>query len=105
MIAQLEKVCRIDDIPEGTASVFHVNGRSILVARHDGKVYALDNICTHDGGDLGGGNIVDGQIECPRHGARFDISTGEATRMPAVCEIDKYDVKIVNGELFVTVTE
>jgi 3-phenylpropionate/trans-cinnamate dioxygenase ferredoxin subunit len=105
MIAQFEKVCRIDEIAEGAARVFHINGRSILVARHDGNVYALDNICSHDGGDLGGGNIVDGQIECPRHGARFDIRTGEATRMPAVCEIDTYDVKIENGDLFVAVAK
>ncbi len=105
MTAQLERICRVDEINEGESRVFQVNGKSILVAKYKGKYYAVDNICTHDGGDLGEGKIIDGQVECPRHGARFDIRTGDVTRMPAVCEIDTYKVIIENGELFVSVTD
>jgi 3-phenylpropionate/trans-cinnamate dioxygenase ferredoxin subunit len=94
-------VCRLDEIEEGKTRVFMVEGREILLASQNGKVYALENICSHDGGILGSGAIVDGQIECPRHGARFDVETGHATRMPAVAEIESYEVKITNGDVFI----
>jgi len=105
MIAQFEKICRADEIDEGASRVFNLNGKSILVSKYEGEFYAVDNICTHDGGDLGEGKIIEGQIECPRHGARFDIRTGDVTRMPAVCGIDAYEVKIENDDLYVMVTD
>ena len=58
-----------------------------------GIFIAIDNICTHDGGNLGEGNVVKGQIQCPRHGARFDLKTGQVTRMPAVIGINTYESK------------
>ena len=105
MVTQFERVCRTDDVAEGASRVFTVGDKSILVARLDGKFYAIDNICSHDGGDLGEGEVMDCQVECPRHGARFDIRTGEATRMPAAYGVDTYDVKVENDEVFVAVEE
>jgi len=101
MVAEYERVCKVDDIPDGTARAFPVGEHSILIANQDGEYFAIDNVCSHDGGDLGDGTLVDGQVECPRHGARFDIRTGEAVRMPAVVEVDSYPVKIENGNIFV----
>ncbi len=91
------KVCGENEIPEGSIRNFNVGGKSIAVAKYNGELYAVDDICTHDGGDLGDGDIVDGQIQCPRHGARFDLKTGEATQMPAVIGIGTYKVKVENG--------
>ena len=101
MTGQFTRVCRVDDIPAGVTKVIEVEGRTILLAKLNDAVFALENICTHDGGLLGNANIVDGQIECPRHGARFDITTGEATQLPAVAELNTYEVKIENGEVYV----
>ncbi|MEW5923254.1 MAG: non-heme iron oxygenase ferredoxin subunit [Candidatus Zixiibacteriota bacterium] len=103
MTGQFTKVCRVDDIPAGATKVVEVEGYTILLARMDDAVFALENMCTHDGGLLGNAAIVDGQIECPRHGARFDIKTGEATQLPAVAELDTYEVKIENGDVYVAV--
>jgi len=75
------------------------------MAKEEGKIYAFDNICTHDGGLLGEGVIYDRQIECPRHGARFDIATGQATQMPAVVGIQTYEVQIEDGEILVNIPE
>ena len=50
----------------------------------NGEIYAIEDVCTHDGGPLVEGTIVDGcEVQCPRHGARFDIRTGAAVRFPA----------------------
>jgi 3-phenylpropionate/trans-cinnamate dioxygenase ferredoxin subunit len=103
MITQFEKVCKVDDLDEGAARVYRVGDISVLVAKIDGQIYAIDNICSHDGGDLGEGTVVECQVECPRHGARFDIRTGEVTRMPAVEDVDTYEIKIENGEVYVAV--
>jgi 3-phenylpropionate/trans-cinnamate dioxygenase ferredoxin subunit len=103
MVAEFVRVCKESDISDGSVRAYEVDGRSILLSRVDGRIYAIDNVCSHDGGDLGEGELVDGQIECPRHGARFDVKTGEATRMPAVCRVDSFEVKIDKGEVYVSV--
>src|SRR5512139_444619 len=89
-------VCRADEIAEGAIKTFMVNDRPIAVARSGDQIYAVDDLCTHDGGDLSEGDIVKGDIQCPRHGARFSLKTGKVTRMPAVEDIAIYEVKIEN---------
>lgn len=103
MTGQFVKVGRVEDIHAGVTTVVEIEGRTIILAKMNGEVFALQNMCTHDGGLLGDADIIDGQIECPRHGARFDIKTGEATRMPAVAELDTFEVKIEDGDVYVAV--
>jgi 3-phenylpropionate/trans-cinnamate dioxygenase ferredoxin subunit len=103
MVDEYTKICAEADIAEGEVRTFEVNRRPIAVAKYDGIIYAVDDICTHDGGDLGAGQVVKGQVQCPRHGARFDLKTGDATRMPAVFGIETHEVKIVGGEIYVAV--
>jgi 3-phenylpropionate/trans-cinnamate dioxygenase ferredoxin subunit len=101
MVEEFVKVCRENDVAEGSIKNFNVDGKSIALARYKGAIYAVDDVCTHDGGDLGGGDIIDGQVQCPRHGARFDLKTGEATQMPAVMGIKTYRVKIEDGDVLI----
>ena len=103
MVEEYTKICAEADISEGEVRTFDINGRPIAVAKYEGNIYAVDDICTHDGGDLGEGDVIKGQIQCPRHGARFDLKTGEVTRMPAVFAIETHEVKIVAGEVYVAV--
>ncbi len=105
MIGQYLRLCAEKELAEGQMREFHLNGKDIILLKVRGKFYALDNLCTHDGGDLSGGDIINGEIECPRHGARFNIQTGAATRFPAVVGIGTYDVKIENGEVFLALPE
>jgi 3-phenylpropionate/trans-cinnamate dioxygenase ferredoxin subunit len=60
----------------------------------DGEFYAIDDVCTHDGGPLGEGELDGEQIECPRHGARFDVRTGKAVTFPAVHPVGTWPVKV-----------
>jgi 3-phenylpropionate/trans-cinnamate dioxygenase ferredoxin subunit len=70
---------------------------AIAVFNIDGDLYAVEDICTHDGGELAGGEIHGHEVECPRHGARFDLRTGEPTRPPAYESIYRFPVREENG--------
>ncbi len=93
----LVKVAEKSELPEGEVRVFDANGRSIALANLNGEYFALDNVCTHDGGTLGEGSLWGDQIECPRHGARFDLRSGRVTAFPAVLPCRIYPVQI-DGE-------
>ncbi len=105
MVETFERACAENELEEGKVKTIEIKERPIAVARYQGKIYAVDNICTHDGGHLGEGNVIQGQIQCPRHGARFDLATGLVTRMPAVFGINTYEVKIEDGQVYVAVPE
>lgn len=95
------KICYKNDIEEGRVRVFKNGRKTVLVGKLDGEYYALNGICTHDGNQLEETKILDYQVECPRHGARFDIKTGEVTQMPATYGLKKYDIKEENGDILV----
>ena len=87
-------VARLSDIPNGTAQVYRVGDREVAICNADGVVYAIDNVCTHDDGPLDQGELLGYEIECPRHGARFDVRNGEVTEEPAVLPVDTFPVRI-----------
>lgn len=72
----------------------------IAVYNIDGDLYAVEDTCTHDGGDLAGGEVFGFEVECPRHGARFDVRTGAVTRPPAVTPIASFPVKEEGGRIW-----
>ena len=92
-------VARVGDVPEGGVKVVRIEDQAIAVFLIDGKYYALDDVCTHDGGPLAEGAIEGMQIECPRHGARFDIATGDVLCLPATAPVTSYPVRIVGDEI------
>ena len=96
---ELVAVARVDEIPVGTVKVVLVGGRQIALCNHDGAYYAIDDVCTHDGGSLDQGQLVGAEIECPRHGARFDVKTGRATRLPAIRPVRTYRVEVADGAI------
>ena len=79
-----------------------INYVGVAIFNLDGTYYAIEDVCTHDGGTLSEGEIVAGcQIECPRHGARFDIRTGAVTRGPAFEPTQSYAVQVVDDRILV----
>jgi 3-phenylpropionate/trans-cinnamate dioxygenase ferredoxin subunit len=95
------RVCAEGEVVEGEIRSFNIEGNNIMIARHRDKIYALENTCSHDGAELSDGDLVDGQIQCSRHGGRFDLKTGEATQMPAITGIESYRVEIKQGDIYV----
>ena len=83
------------DLTSGEHTVVEIDGVSIALFNLDGEFYAIEDVCTHDGSEIASGCIVDGSIECPRHGARFDIKTGAVTAPPAYEPIDTFPVRVV----------
>lgn len=100
-MANFVRVASVDEIPEGRAIVVDIDYDSLALARVDGEVYCIDNICTHDGGPLGEGELDGTTLECPRHGARFDVCTGRAMTFPAVVPVNTYDVRIEGTDVLV----
>ena len=86
-----------DQLPEGERLFIEVEGRSIVVFNLAGSLYAIGDVCSHDNGPVGDGEIEETEIICPRHGARFDIRTGKATSLPAVVDIPCYPVRVMGG--------
>jgi len=96
-----EKVGGINDIPNGTTLSCTLNGTKIAVCNVDGSFYAIEDICTHDGGVLDQGTLEANIITCPRHGATFDVMTGEALSMPAVVPVKTFPVEIESDAIYV----
>jgi 3-phenylpropionate/trans-cinnamate dioxygenase ferredoxin subunit len=96
-------VAKIDDVPLGRVKVVEVEGESVALCNVNGTIYAVANVCTHDGGPLGEGSLEDGEIECPRHGARFSVRTGEVRALPAIMPIPTFAVKVEGEEVWVDV--
>jgi 3-phenylpropionate/trans-cinnamate dioxygenase ferredoxin subunit len=98
-------VANVGDIPEGQARVFEAGELRLAVCHVAGEFFAVDDTCTHDDGPLGEGCLIDHQIECPRHGARFDVRTGQVTRMPAAYPVRAYRTSVRQGQVVVEVDE
>jgi len=96
-------VTAVVDVPAGGWHEVDVNNTSILLININGEFYAIENLCTHDGGTLSDGHIEDYEVVCPRHGAKFCIKTGAVTAPPAYEDIKTFPVKVENGKVWVKV--
>ena len=90
---------RADELAPGEWRTVDVDGTQVVVFNLDGEYFAIEDVCTHDGGQLTGGTIEGAEIVCPRHGARFSIRTGEALTAPAYEPTAKFPVRVENGEV------
>ena len=93
------KVAETSDIPMGRAMVVVVGDRRIALCNVDGQFFAIDDLCTHDGGPLGQGDLQGDVIECPRHGARFNVRTGKVLALPAVKPLNTYPLRVEGSEI------
>jgi len=95
-------IAKTTDLQPGPLKSFEVNGQLILLANWEGTLFATQDICTHDGGTLSDGELIGREVECPRHGAHFDLQTGRAT-LPAVMPIKTLPVKIEGDIILVAI--
>ena len=93
------EVAGVEEIPPGEWMVADVDDVEVAVFNLDGQFYAIENICTHDYSELTGGCVEDGQIVCPRHGARFCIRTGAALTPPAYEPVPTLEVEVSDGRV------
>ncbi len=100
-MANFVKVARVEDIHPGEKRIYEVDGILVVLVNLNGEFYAIEDTCTHDGGPLGEGEMQNGHLICPRHGARFDIRTGAALSLPAVDPTNTYEVRVQDGDIYV----
>jgi len=103
--AEFVKVAKLSEIADPGRQVVEVDERLIVIFKVGGEVFALDDVCTHDDGPLGEGELVDHTIACPRHGAKFDIRDGRALTMPATRQTVAHQVKIEGDEVSVKLSD
>ena len=89
----------IDQLPDGERLFVEINDEPIVVINISGQYYAIGDVCTHDNGPLGDGEVEDNSIVCPRHGAKFDIRNGKALTLPAVKNTPTYPVRVINNQI------
>ncbi len=99
----LLKAAKLADVPPGTVKVVEPDDQEIALCNVDGHIYAIANFCTHDDAPLDQGSLDGHAIECPRHGARFDVRTGSVLALPAILPLPTYQVKVQNGDIFIEV--
>ena len=100
------EVAKTNDIPEGTMKAVLIQDKEIVVVNYDGNFYAINRRCTHMGGDLSKGKLEGKIVTCPRHGSRFDVTTGVSISGPRIGFLKlktknepSYQVKVDNGSI------
>lgn len=98
-------IATVDELPVGGEPiVVDINRHWVAVYNIDGQYYAIEDRCTHDDGPLAEGEVTGCVVKCPRHGARFDITTGKALSGPAgIVDVPTYVVRIVDEQVQVEV--
>lgn len=96
------RVCAKGELPEGGATrVAMPDGTPVAVFYSDGEYYALGDTCSHEESSLSEGVVEDGEVECPKHGALFDLKTGKPKTLPATRPVATYAVRIEDDQIYV----
>lgn len=95
------KVAKLSEIAPGTTRRVVVDSMEILLCNVEGKIYAIEDVCTHDGGPLDQGELEGECVVCPRHGATFDVRTGDALTLPAVLPLMTFGVTVEDDDIYV----
>jgi 3-phenylpropionate/trans-cinnamate dioxygenase ferredoxin component len=95
------KVAKVSELAPGTTRRVVVDSAELLLCNSEGKIYAIEDVCTHDGGPLDQGELEGDRIVCPRHGATFDVRTGDALTLPAVVPLMTFEVTIEGDDIYV----
>jgi len=95
------EIAPASELPNGKRLFVEVGDKPIVIFNIAGQFFAIGDVCTHDGGPLGDGDLEGNHVVCPRHGAEFDVRTGKAMSMPAVVDIPAYPVQVRDGNVFV----
>jgi len=91
------EIAPASELPSGERLFVEIEGEPIVIFNIAGQFFSIGDVCSHDDGPVGEGDIEDYNITCPRHGAEFDIRTGKAVQLPAVVDIPAYPIKVVDG--------
>ncbi|OGO63438.1 MAG: biphenyl 2,3-dioxygenase [Chloroflexi bacterium RBG_19FT_COMBO_55_16] len=92
-------VAQVNELPNGERVFVEIDDLPIVVFNIAGRYFAIGNLCSHDDGPIGEGDLEQYSVVCPRHGARYDIRTGKVLSLPAFVDIPSYPVRVVDGQI------
>jgi len=98
-VSEFQTVARVEEVPVDVLLAVELDGVSIVLANSQGEILALHDQCSHEEFPLSDGEIVNGQVECVLHGARFDLRTGAAKALPAVRPVKSYECRVEDGAI------
>ena len=98
-MSRFVKVASLADVPPGSTKLIEVEGKEIALFNANGVLFALDNICTHAGGPLAEGTVEGREVECPWHGARFDLKSGASSSPLAPDGVQPYPVRVSGSDI------
>lgn len=100
-MTEFVKVAHVNDIPPGERLFYEFAEETVIIFNVDGRYYCIADVCTHDSGPLEDGELEGHEVVCPRHGAKFDIRSGQATCMPATEPVPSYRVEVRGEHIYV----
>jgi len=100
-------VCAFDDLADGTARRFDIDGVAVAVVRIGDDVYAISDVCSHANVSLSEGDVwcEERELECPKHGSAFHLESGEPSTLPATQPVAVYDASVVDGQIVISLEE
>lgn len=99
------RIASVGGVPEGGSTCIEMDEFRLAVFNVDGKIHVIDDRCTHAEASLSEGEVFDGEVECPRHGAVFDLATGQVRSLPATRPVVVYPVAIEGDGIYIDVEE
>ena len=91
------EIAPVTELPPGERLFVEIEGQSLVIFNIAGQYFSIADICTHDDGPVGEGDLEGYNVVCPRHGGEFDVRTGKAVQLPVVVDIPAYPVRVVDG--------
>jgi 3-phenylpropionate/trans-cinnamate dioxygenase ferredoxin subunit len=100
-MSEPSKACNLSDVPDEGAIRVELAGKPVCIARSNGEVFAIADVCSHADVALSEGDVEDGKIECWLHGSLFDLRTGEPSGLPATRPVPTYPVTVEGDDVLV----
>lgn len=104
-MGQWVEIAKVSEVPAGQVKVVLAKGKRLALAHVGEEFFCIEDLCTHDNGPLGEGTLTADEVECPRHGARFSVKTGEPLTLPAVVGVQTFRVKVTGERVYVETDE
>lgn len=96
---------KVSELSDPGKIMLEIDDRMVVLLQINGQYFCIDDVCTHDGGPLGEGQLCGHELACPRHGAKFDVRTGAALTMPATEATVVHEVKVDGDDIFVRIKD
>ena len=105
MLTEFQHAIKVDELADPGTMMIEIDERLVVLVHVEGEFHCIDDVCTHDSGPLSDGELEGCQLICPRHGAKFDVRTGQAMTFPAIRATTAHEVKVDDGNVYVKIND